>query len=166
MSSYNRRSAKKLGWTPKWFGAESFGEPLQLAVKDFQQGYPDLKVDGLCGPATFRRIKLERDSVDAQPESGDRILIGGKLLHIPWDNVIVPGEDGSLELTKGFRRKKDRYINMVITHWDVCATGFLLLKESLPTSALIGTVLFISSWMLSMKGGTLVCLRLIDRVWV
>ena len=123
MSSYNKRSSKKLGWTPQWFNAEVFGEPLQLAVKEFQTGYPDLKVDGLCGPSTFRRIKLERELTNARPSVGDQILIGGKLHSIPWGNVIVPGEDGSLGLPKGFRKRKERYINMAITHWDVCTSA-------------------------------------------
>ena len=61
MSSYNKRSSNKLGWTPKWFGASAFGEELQVAIKGFQGGYPDLKVDGLCGPVTYRRVKLERE---------------------------------------------------------------------------------------------------------
>jgi len=123
VSSYNKRSSKKLGWLPSWFDVSTFGEPLQLAIKAFQKGYADLKADGLCGPSTFRRVKLEREATDAKPAFGDQILIGGKLLHIPWDNVIVPGEDGSLALTKGFRKKKERYINMVITHWDVCTSA-------------------------------------------
>jgi hypothetical protein len=100
-----------------------FGEELQNAIREFQGNYQDLKVDGMCGTVTFRRINLERDSQDEGPVCGDNILIGGKLLPIPWDKVVVPGENGSLELTKGFRRKKDRYINMVITHWDVCTSA-------------------------------------------
>jgi len=123
VSSYNKRSSKKLGWTPHWFGVDVFGEALQLAVKDFQDDYPDLRVDGMCGPSTFRRLKLERDAAGVGPELKDKILIGGKLLPIAWDKVIVPGEDGSLALSKGFRRKKDRYTNMVITHWDVCTSA-------------------------------------------
>lgn len=123
MSSYNHRSARKLGWTPRWFGVPEFGEELQNAIREFQGNYQDLKVDGMCGTVTFRRINLERDSQDEGPVCGDNILIGGKLLPIPWDKVVVPGENGSLELTKGFRRKKDRYINMVITHWDVCTSA-------------------------------------------
>ncbi len=123
MSSYNKRSSKKLGWTPEWFGLDSFGESLQLAVREFQEGYPDLRVDGMCGPSTFRRLKLERDAANVGPTPQDNILIGGKLLPIAWDNVVVPGEDGSLSLSKGFRRKKERYTNMVITHWDVCTSA-------------------------------------------
>ena len=123
MSSYNKRSSKKLGWTPKWFSVDAFGEGLQLAIKDFQDDYPDLRVDGMCGPSTFRRLKLERDAAGVGPELKDTILIGSKLLPIAWDKVIVPGEDGSLALSKGFRRKKERYTNMVITHWDVCTSA-------------------------------------------
>ena len=61
MSSYNRRSASKLGWTPQWFGVSEFGEDLQNSIKDFQGKYDDLKIDGMCGPVTFRRVKLERE---------------------------------------------------------------------------------------------------------
>ena len=123
MSSYNRRSASKLGWVPQWFGTPKFGEDLQDNIKDFQGKYNDLKIDGMCGPVTFRRIKLERELTDSGPTASDRILFGGKLLPIPWDNVVVPGEDGSLILSKGFRKKRDRYINMAITHWDVCTSA-------------------------------------------
>lgn len=123
MSSYNIRSSKKLGWVPTWFGTQSFGGDLQSSIKDFQSNYSDLKPDGLCGPTTFRRIKLEREVDGDKPAVGDQILIGGKLLPIVWDKVIVPGEDGSLILTKGFRKKKERYISMVITHWDVCTSA-------------------------------------------
>jgi hypothetical protein len=123
VSSYNKRSSNKLGWTPKWFGASAFGEELQVAIKEFQGGYPDLKVDGLCGPVTYRRVKLERELNNVKPQSGDQIIIGGKPHYIPWDNVVVPGEDGALALTKGFRKKKERYINMAITHWDVCTSA-------------------------------------------
>mgnify|MGYP003626465717 FL=1 len=123
MSSYNRRSSSKLGWTPQWFGVPEFGEDLQDSIKDFQGKYTDLKIDGMCGPVTFRRVKLERDAEDIGPASGDKILLGGKLLPIPWDNVVVPREDGALTLSKGFRKRKDRYINMVITHWDVCTSA-------------------------------------------
>ena len=52
--SYNEKSAKKFGWEPAWFGAEDFGEALKSKIKDFQKEY-GLDVDGLCGPATFRR---------------------------------------------------------------------------------------------------------------
>ncbi len=123
MSSYNRRSSKKLGWTPQWFGVEDFGEDLQAAIKDFQSEYEDIKDDGLCGPVTYRRVKLDREATGARNSPPNTILIGGEFLPIEWDRVIVPGEEDSLSLSKGFRRKKDRYINMVITHWDVCTSA-------------------------------------------
>ena len=123
MSSYNRRSAKKLGWSPQWFGVEDFGEDLQDAIKTFQSDFNDVKGDGLCGPVTYRRVKLERELTGEKNVPANTILIGGEFLPINWSRVVVPGDEDALVLSKGLRRKKDRYVNMAITHWDVCTSA-------------------------------------------
>ena len=62
---YNRRSSKKLGWEPEWFGCDNIDEDLINKVKEFQQEF-DLDVDGYVGPATHRRLLLEREDDDEQ----------------------------------------------------------------------------------------------------
>ena len=57
---YNEGSAAKLGWDPSWFGEDSFDDDLIVAIKKWQKSH-GLTADGLCGPATFRRLWTERE---------------------------------------------------------------------------------------------------------
>ena len=62
---YNESSAKNLGWDPTWFGEKHYDDQLTRAIKKWQRER-GLTADGLCGPATFRRIWTERQSnIDA-----------------------------------------------------------------------------------------------------
>ena len=58
---YNKKSAKKLGWEPSWFGASEFDGKLVDGIKEFQSEH-DLKADGMCGPMTFHRIVATREA--------------------------------------------------------------------------------------------------------
>ena len=58
---YNESSAAKLGWDPTWFGEKYFDDKLTRAIKKWQKD-KGLSADGLCGPATFRRLWTERQA--------------------------------------------------------------------------------------------------------
>ena len=58
---YNKSSADSLGWEPEWFWAKHHDEKLVSAIKKWQK-HRNLTADGLCGPATYRRIWTERES--------------------------------------------------------------------------------------------------------
>ena len=58
---YNESSAKNLGWDPSWFGQKYFDEQLVRAIKKWQKAR-GLSADGLCGPATYRRVWTERQA--------------------------------------------------------------------------------------------------------
>lgn len=112
---YNRRSAKKHGWTPTWFGATKFDSYLIERVMEFQRIH-DLKSDGLVGPITFRRVFTNRE---AFPISDKRILCNGTMIPIKWDKVKT-----SL-LKEGTYKKVNtrRKPSMVVTHWDACLSA-------------------------------------------
>jgi hypothetical protein len=112
---YNRRSAKKHGWTPTWFGATKFDSYLVERVMEFQRIH-DLKSDGLVGPITFRRVFTNRE---AFPISDKRILCNGTMIPIKWDKVKT-----SL-LKEGTYKKVNtrRKPSMVVTHWDACLSA-------------------------------------------
>ena len=112
---YNRRSAKKHGWTPAWFGAEKFDSYLIDRIKEFQKIH-DLASDGLVGELTFRRVHTNRE---AFPSSDKRILCNGTMIPIEWDKVRI-----SL-LKEGTHKKvkNRRTPTMAVTHWDVCLSA-------------------------------------------
>jgi hypothetical protein len=112
---YNRRSAKKHGWTPTWFGAKKFDSYLIERVIEFQKIH-DLSPDGLVGPVTFRRVYTNRE---AFPTSDKRIMCNGTMVPIGWDKVKI-----SL-LKEGTYKKVTAARNptMAVTHWDVCLSA-------------------------------------------
>ena len=55
----NKKSAKKLGWKPEWFGATKFDNHLTRKIKKFQKKY-NLKRDGMCGGHTYKILVLKR----------------------------------------------------------------------------------------------------------
>ena len=67
---YNQDSARKFGWKPQWFGVDSFGRVLELAIIEFQKEH-GLEEDGLCGPATYRRIFVQREAEISKWEPKD-----------------------------------------------------------------------------------------------
>ena len=58
---YNESSSHTLGWEPSWFGEKYFDDQLVRAIKKWQRER-QIKVDGMCGPSTYRRIWTERQS--------------------------------------------------------------------------------------------------------
>ena len=87
INRYNKKTSKKYGWSPSWFGKEltSFNSSLIEAVRRFQFEH-GLSVDGKVGPMTYRRIlssrDLEEDSVV------NYILINDQKVEIDWDVKI------------------------------------------------------------------------------
>jgi hypothetical protein len=112
---YNKVTARKLGWTPKWFGATKFDSYLIDRIEEFQRIH-GLSSDGLVGPATFRRIFTNRE---AFPGAENRILCNGTMIPIAWDKVKVD------LLREGCYKAqaKARDPNMIVTHWDVCLSA-------------------------------------------
>ena len=85
INRYNKRSAKKYGWHPSWFGdtLNDFDQNLCESIKRFQHDH-DLSIDGKVGPNTFRRLLAERDL----QESDNFILCDGQQIDIDWDVKI------------------------------------------------------------------------------
>jgi hypothetical protein len=129
MSSYNERSATKLGWEPSWFGADGFGSALAEKIKEFQRLY-DLEADGLCGAATYRR-KFSEMYAD---KGGEHIICNGTRVPIEWEKVVTWDEPHGMKAPSGTysRRKGPRDVSLFVNHWDVClssATCFKVLKK-------------------------------------
>ena len=58
---YNKGSAQKHGWDPRWFGSDDFNVGLVERIAEFQEEH-DLEADGLCGPMTYARALTEREA--------------------------------------------------------------------------------------------------------
>ena len=128
---YNESSAAKLGWGPSWFGEKYFDDKLTRAIKKWQKD-KGLVADGLCGPATFRRLWTERqaDIDDYQPESchySNYIVYQGSFTPIEWDKVVLWSEEGGLEAKSGtyydYSGRPKRNIRLFVNHWDVCLSS-------------------------------------------
>jgi len=112
---YNKKSAKKYGWTPSWFGATKFDSHLLEGIIEFQEVH-DLVPDGLVGELTYRRANTNREAFS---KSASRILCNGRLVSIDWPRVKI-------DLLKGGTYKeqtKPRHPSMIVTHWDVCLSA-------------------------------------------
>jgi len=118
---YNKRSAKKYGWEPSWFGATEFDGVLIENIKEFQELH-DLKADGLCGPATYRRaytnklvyIDNAEDAMQTEIKK-NRIICNGVPVSIKWDKIEISWiNDKCFSKVK----KKIRKPTMIVTHWD------------------------------------------------
>ena len=113
---YNRRSSKRYGWEPNWFGANGFDTRLIGLVKDFQTE-SGLSQDGMVGPMTFRRLTSQRE---AQAElSENRLLVNGEYVTIGWHKVKIDMLESNC-FRKSTRRRKPKKI---VTHWDVCLSA-------------------------------------------
>tara|TARA_B100000287_G_scaffold430401_1_gene485578 strand:+ start:1527 stop:2426 length:900 start_codon:yes stop_codon:yes gene_type:complete len=118
---YNKKSAKKYGWTPSWFGSKEFDNDLIENIKEFQRLH-DLKADGLCGPATHRRAytnKLvyidDREDAIMTENKKNRIFCNGIPVSIKWDKIEISWINSKCySKVKGKTRKP----TMVVTHWD------------------------------------------------
>jgi len=128
---YNESSAAKLGWDPTWFGEKYFDDKLTRAIKKWQKD-KDLMADGLCGPATFRRLWTERqaDIDDYQPIScrySNYIVYRGNFIPIQWKKVVLWSEENGLEAKPGtyydYSGRPKRNIRLFVNHWDVCLSS-------------------------------------------
>jgi len=127
---YNQASSAKLGWDPTWFGAKEFDEELIKKITDWQRGI-GLKADGLCGPATYRRVYTERLSniTDYAPPAiscSDEayIVCQGNFHKINWPKVVLWSDENGLKSSGGFTpyfEKRD--VKMFVNHWDVCLSA-------------------------------------------
>jgi len=113
--NYNKRSSKKYGWHPSWFGdhLDDFNNYLIDNIKYFQMLH-NLDVDGKVGPMTFRRLLAERDLQD----SANHIVVDGMCVDINWDVKIdlMPNN-----CYKTWRNKRNP--NMIVTHWDATTSA-------------------------------------------
>jgi hypothetical protein len=124
---YNEASASKLGWAPEWFGAYDFDEDLLKKIRNFQRNL-NLKVDGLCGPATFRRIRTAREAQlesyqqrEVRKGDSNHIIYNNEYFPIDWDKVVLPFNANGLKITKGYKKMtKQRKPKYFVSHWDVC----------------------------------------------
>ena len=126
---YNKKSARKHGWEPGWFGPDTFNEGLVKKIMEFQENH-NLSGDGLCGPMTFARILTERE---ANLEA-DHIICSGQKVKLDWDKTIglyhedhkrLPGDCYDLRLD-------ERVPTMIVTHWDAALSAescFKILKK-------------------------------------
>jgi hypothetical protein len=126
---YNIASAKTLNWEPDWFGCSHFDEELQKAIGEYQQKN-GLKVDGCCGPSTFKKILADREASKhlildqlqkTQVQTTDKfVYCNDKPVKIEWDKVITFKDPGGLTASPGTYRipKGERIIKNATLHWD------------------------------------------------
>lgn len=129
---YNRDSAEKYDWTPEWFGGTDFNMNLASKIAAFQDEH-GLKPDGMCGPATYRRAFLKRESdIDEYKPSkirsrnGNAIVCNGNFVPIRWSKVVLWSEPEGFQASKSNYRERvgeSRDIKQFVSHWDVCITS-------------------------------------------
>lgn len=131
---YNEASAAKMGWDPSWFGCSAFDEKLVAAIKKWQRDR-GIDADGLCGPATFRRVWTEREAAISQharpahdkDKYSDVIIHNGNGFPIKWDKVVLWDQPGGLKCEPGtytsWAGNEDRKPTFFVNHWDVCLSS-------------------------------------------
>jgi len=128
---YNEASAKKLGWEPSWFGEKYFDDKLVRAIKKWQRQRA-ITADGLCGPATFRRLWTERQAkIDEHKPNecqySNYVVYNGDFYPIEWDKFVLWSEKGGLETPSGnyydYSGRPKRKIRYFVNHWDVCLSS-------------------------------------------
>lgn len=130
--NFNRESSKKYGWTPEWFGYDSFDEGLIEAIKDFQKNF-NIVADGLVGPSTHRRIETfhlenEEQRTEIKIKEGEKFIIyNNKKFPIAWERVVLWNEEGGLSHKKGsyydWIGKPDRRPIQFVNHWDAALSS-------------------------------------------
>lgn len=130
---YNLKSSEKYGWTPKWFGEDSFSIELISKIIDFQKEH-NLSADGLVGPSTYRRIEASLlSSQDYIPpkrykrKGKKRIIYNNIEYPIKWDKVILWNERGGFSHKKGcfndWSEKPNRNPIQFVNHWDAALSS-------------------------------------------
>lgn len=128
---YNEASAAKLGWEPSWFGEKYFDDQLVRAIKKWQKER-GITSDGLCGPATYRRIWTERqsnidDHIPDDKQYSNYIVYNGQFFPINWPKVVLWSERGGLKARNGshydYTGRPKRPIRLFVNHWDVCLSS-------------------------------------------
>jgi len=128
---YNQSSAANLGWEPSWFGEKYFDDQLLRAIKKWQRTR-GLKVDGLCGPATYRRLWTERQvDIDAHKPDDNQysnyIVYNGEFHSIKWPKVVLWSERGGMKARLGthydYTGRPQRPIRLFVNHWDACLSS-------------------------------------------
>jgi len=113
---FNKRSSRRFGWTPEWFGLRDFDIELIDEVMIFQRNH-DLKQDGMVGTNTFRRLQMYHD-LDLFGDD-NRILVNGVKRSIGWHKVkrdLIP--------SNCYRTvKTPRKPHVIVTHFDVCTSA-------------------------------------------
>jgi len=124
---YNQASASKLGWDPTWFGEKEFDDNLVDAIIKWQKENR-ITADGLCGPATYRRVYAQRESeigtykpVICKCKDESYIVNQGNFIKINWPKVVLWSDNDGLKSKGSYSPYfKKRKINMFVNHWDVC----------------------------------------------
>lgn len=125
---YNKKSAKKYGWDPSWFGATGFNEDLIINIKSFQKSF-GLTADGMCGPGTYRRAWTDRESnmLELEPPPTrfkNTIVHNGNFHDIKWNKVVHWFDSAGLTTADGAYKsgagQEERKPTMFVNHWDVC----------------------------------------------
>jgi len=128
---YNQASATQLGWEPSWFGERYFDEKLVRAIKKWQKAH-GLTADGLCGPATYRRIWTSRqESIDEHKpypiQYSSYLVYNSSFIPIKWDKVVLWSEQNGLAAKAGnyydYSGRPQRNIRLFVNHWDVCLSS-------------------------------------------
>ena len=130
---YNKSSSDSLGWTPEWFNVKYHDEKLVSAIRKWQK-VRGLTADGLCGPATYRRIWTERESeiseyINKCPKDRNDsfIVCNGHPTDINWPRVVLWDEKNGFKADPGtyydYSGKEDRDVKMFVNHWDVCLSS-------------------------------------------
>ena len=125
---YNKKSSKKYGWDPGWFGSTEFDENLIINIKIFQKSF-GLTSDGMCGPGTYRRVWTERESnlldIEPPPTKFKNTIVHNGVFHdIQWGKVVhwfdetgLMTADGAYKSLSGSEVRKP---TLFVNHWDVC----------------------------------------------
>tara|TARA_R110000751_G_scaffold275260_1_gene376097 strand:+ start:856 stop:1704 length:849 start_codon:yes stop_codon:yes gene_type:complete len=115
VNNYNKKSSKRYGWHPSWFGdhLNSFDKDLIGAIKWFQV-QNELAVDGKVGPSTFRRVLASRDLKKTE----NYIVVNDCCIAIDWDVKIDLMPPNCYK-----QSRKERTPNMIVTHWDATTSA-------------------------------------------